>query len=170
LSNIITERPDGKAGAVPCDTWDNATLLIDMLNPADGQSFPWTLRTARIAPGETNTWYLRILGTQASVRFSTANPKLLEVLEYDGRQQTWQQVQTGSDTAYKTITGPIFEFGFTDAILQMWAAFCHELVQRRVPSSFAGCVTMQETATSHRIFTAALQSQRTGGIASADDA
>ena len=30
--------------------------------------------------------------------------------------------------AFATITGPIFEFGFSDAILQMWAAFCDELV------------------------------------------
>ena len=30
-------------------------------------------------------------------------------------------------SAYPTITGEIFEFGFTDAILQMWAAFCDEL-------------------------------------------
>ena len=162
LNNIITERPDGKGNTVPCETWDNATLLIDAVNPATGETFPWTLRTARIAPGEKNTWYLEILGTKASARFSTANPKVLELLEYSGGEQSWRSIQTGSETAYPTITGPIFEFGFTDAILQMWAAFVHELTTRSVPSRFAGCVTPDEVAVTHRLFTAALESQRSG--------
>ena len=29
LSNIATERPDGKGKVVPCKTWDNATLVCD---------------------------------------------------------------------------------------------------------------------------------------------
>ena len=62
--------------------------------------------------------------------------------------------------AFKTITGPIFEFGFPDAILQMWAAFLHELVHRQPPKRFAGCVTPAEVSLSHRLFTAALQSQK----------
>ena len=36
-----------------------------------------------------------------------------------GGEQIWGEAETGHDTAYKTITGPIFEFGFPDAILQM---------------------------------------------------
>jgi predicted dehydrogenase len=66
----------------------------------------------------------------------------------------------GQETAFKTITGSIFEFGFSDAILQMWAAFVYELAtgQRRKP--FAGCVTPEETALSHELFTAALESHR----------
>ena len=54
-----------------------------------------------------------------------------------------------------TITGPIFEFGFTDAILQMWGAYMKELDGRQV--SF-GCFTPEETALSHRLSTAALRS------------
>ena len=47
-----------------------------------------TLKTQRIAPGEKNTWYLEVLGTQASARFSTKNPKRLESLAYAGGEQS----------------------------------------------------------------------------------
>ena len=96
--------------------------------PASGEPFPLTLKMQRIAPGQKNTWYLEILGTAASVRFSTRDPKRLELLEYTGGEPVWGHLQTGHETAFKTITGPIFEFGFADSILQMWAAFLHELV------------------------------------------
>ncbi|MCX6929218.1 MAG: gfo/Idh/MocA family oxidoreductase, partial [Verrucomicrobia bacterium] len=68
----------------------------------------------------------------------------------------------GYEPAFPTITGPIFEFGFSDSILQMWAAFLYELAQRKPLKRFAGCVTPEETAVSHEIFTAALESQRHG--------
>ena len=160
LGNIVTQRPDGKGAVVPCDTWDNATLLIETEDPASGALFPWTLRTERISPGEKNSWYVEITGTKAAARYNTREPKRLELLKYDGGDQTWMQVQTGYETAFPTITGPIFEFGFTDAILQMWAAFAAELSGSKLPSKFAGCATPEETAISHRLFTAALESQK----------
>jgi hypothetical protein len=49
--------------------------------------------------------------------------------------------------------------GFSDSILQMWAAFLHELVQGTPRSKYAGCVTPAEVAYSHSLFTAALRSQ-----------
>jgi len=61
--------------------------------------------------------------------------------------------------AFKGITGGIFEAGFSDSILQMWAAFLYELTESKPKSKFAGCVTPQEVAMSHRLFTAALESQ-----------
>jgi predicted dehydrogenase len=118
----------------------------------------------RIAPGQKNTWYLEIFGTRASVRYSTSDPKRLGWLEYSGGEQVWGEVQTGHETAFKTITGPIFEFGFPDAILQMWAAFLHELVERQPLKRFAGCVTPEEAAQSHRLFTAALTSQKNQSV------
>ncbi|MEX0776851.1 MAG: Gfo/Idh/MocA family oxidoreductase [Phycisphaeraceae bacterium] len=162
LSNIVTQRYQAKGATtmVPCDTWDNATLLMEAVNKADGQAFPWTLRTHRIAPGEKNTWYIEISGDKASVRFCTRDPKRLELLAYSGGEQTWQQIQTGYQAAYATITGPNFEFGFTDAILQMWAAFLHEQGGGEPSQPFAGCVRPDEVAVSHRIFTAALSSAR----------
>jgi predicted dehydrogenase len=155
LSNIITERPDGKGGRAPCTTWDNATLLCSATN-----DFPIMFKTQRIAPGQKNTWFIEILGTQSSTRWSTANPKLLEVLNYTGGEQIWQHVQTGYDPAFKTITGPIFEFGFTDAMLQMWAGFIYELSDGKPLKKFAQCVTPEEAALSHHLFTAALESQK----------
>jgi predicted dehydrogenase len=161
LSKIIEQRPDGKGGMAPCKTWDNATLL-SMGRDDQGMSFPMTFRTHRISPGQRNTWSIEILGTKTSARWSTLNPKLLELLEYKGADQTWQHVQTGFEPAHKTITGPNFEFGFTDAMLQMWAAFVHELVHGKPLKKFASCVTPDEAAMSHRLFTAALQSQVSG--------
>ena len=119
-----------------------------------------TIKTQRIAPGEKNTWYLEVLGTCASARFSTRNPRRLELLEYRGGEQAWQQLDMGQETAFKTITGAIFEFGFSDAILQMWAGFVYELPRGKRLKMFAGCVTPEETALSHELFTAALESHR----------
>ena len=158
LSNIMTERPDGKGGRAACETWDNATLLCEAAG-ADGKCFPLTLKTQRIAPGETNSWSFEVKGTKACARFTTKNPRRLEVLEYDGGEQVWGQLDMGHETAFKSITGGIFEFGFSDGILQMWAAFVHELAEGAPLARFAGCATPQETALSHVLFTAALESQ-----------
>ena len=160
LSDIVKERPDGRGGRARCRTWDNATLLCETLDPASGEVFPMALKMQRIAPCQKNTWFIEILGTKASARFSTRDPKQLELLEYSGGEQIWGHAETGHETAFKTITGPIFEFGFPDAILQMWAAFLHELVHRQPPKRFAGCVTPAEASLSHRLFTAALESQK----------
>lgn len=161
LSDIIKERPDGAGGRVPCRTWDNATLLCETADPAGGEPFPWTIRLQRIAPGEKNTWYVEIKGTKACARFSTKNPKFLETLRYTGGEQRWERADTGYEPAFKAITGGIFEFGFSDACLQMLAAFIYELAHGRPWRLTAGCLTPEETAVSHRLFTAALESQRT---------
>jgi len=166
LSNIVPERPDGKGGRVPCRTWDNASLFCEAQDPVAGTAFPLTLKTQRIASGEKNTWYLEILGMKAAARFSTRNPRRLELLEYHGGEQAWQQVDLGQETAFKTITGRIFEFGFSDAILQMWAGYVYELAKGQPLKPFAGCVTPEETALSHRLFTAALESQRQARVVS----
>lgn len=158
LSNVVTQRPDGKGGSAPCETWDNATIVGDV--PVDGYTFPMTLHTKRIAPGEMNTWYLQVHGTDMSMEFSTKRPKTLRTLAYDGGVQAWQELDLGYRSAYPAITGGIFEFGFSDAILQMWAAFCDEVVHGADGMRQAfGCVTPEEAAQSHLIFTAALASQ-----------
>jgi predicted dehydrogenase len=164
LSKLVKSRPDGKGGRAPCETWDNATLLCEVPGNADRGPFPMTLKTQRIAPGERNTWYIEILGMKACARFSTRNPRLLEVLEFKAGQQDWRHAQMGQETAFKSVTGPIFEFGFSDGILQMIAAFVHELAHGRPLKRFAGCVTPEETALSHRLFTAALRSQERSGV------
>lgn len=154
LSNLVTERPDGKGGMAPCDTWDNALLVCEA---TDGQeSFPMILETKRIAPGETNTWFIEVQGTRTSARFSTKHPKSFETLCYEsGRPQEWRTEDLGYVSAHKVISGNIFEFGFSDALLQMWAAFMQEAAggQPQFP-----CATPEEARMSHRLFTAALES------------
>src|SRR6202030_1079941 len=92
----------------------------------------------------------------------TKNPKQLRTMSYKpGGQQVWNIIDVPYESAYPSITGSIFEFGFSDSILQMWAAFCDEVVNRKVHQSLH-CVTPRETAESHAIFTAALESQKSG--------
>jgi predicted dehydrogenase len=105
---------------------------------------------------------VEVLGTKVSARFTTKNPKRLELLNYTGGEQAWQTVDIGHTPAFRTVTGEIFEFGFSDAILQMVAAFFHELAHGRPLRPSAGCVTPEETALSHGLFTAALRSQAGG--------
>jgi len=165
LADIVRERPDGSGNTVPCTTWDNATLLCETV-PADGGApFPMTVRTHRIAPGETNTLYLSVLGTRASARFTTRAPDQLQLLRYTGGAQSWQTVEVKHDVVFPTVTAPIFESGHFDAFLQMWAAFLDELEAGHRRSRFSGCVTPEETELSHRLFTAALISQAEGGVA-----
>ena len=164
LSNIVKERPDGKGGRAPCLTWDNAVLLCETANPISGEPFPWTVKTHRIAPGQKNNWTIEILGTRSSARWTSVHADILEVMTCAGGEQVWGQIQTGHETAFKTITGDIFQFGFTDSILQMWAAFLYELQHGKPLQRFAGCVTPDEAALSHRLFTAALESQKEGRV------
>ncbi|MCA0457665.1 MAG: Gfo/Idh/MocA family oxidoreductase [Chloroflexi bacterium] len=158
LSNIVTQRPDASGQLVPCETWDNATLACEV-QTAD-QHFPMVIQTYRISPGDTNTWYIRITGTEFSVEYSTKFPKTLRTMEYtSGGEQAWKVVDLGYETAYPTITGGIFEFGFSDGLLQMWAAFCDQLANGRanMMQSYY-CATPTETALHHRVLTAALES------------
>ncbi|MFA6290251.1 MAG: Gfo/Idh/MocA family oxidoreductase [Victivallales bacterium] len=164
LSNIVRERPDKNGKMVPCETWDNGTLLCETEDPGSGELFPMTIKTQRIAPGETNTWYFEVKGMKGCGRWSSKNPRLLEILEYTGGAQAWQHIDTGWEVAYPGITGGIFEFGFTDCIQQMWAAFVYELVEGKPKSRFAGCVTPDEVAYSHRLFTAALKSWKNESV------
>jgi predicted dehydrogenase len=159
LSDVVTERPDGAGGWAACDTWDNAVLLCES---RDGDCiFPLRIETKRIAPGETNTWVTEIDGTDGSIAFSTKLPKTLRFMDYEpGGPQAWQTLDLGSQSAYPTITGAIFEFGFSDAVLQMWTAFLDELAHGRdgMRQPFY-CATPDEAAATHRLFTAALRSQ-----------
>jgi predicted dehydrogenase len=161
LSNLVKERPDGKGGMSPCETWDNATLFCETLDPSTANTFPWTMKTQRIAPGEKDTWYCHVMGMKKCARYSSKKTNMLEILDYtQGGEQVWQQIDMGHETAFKSITGGIFEFGFSDSILQMWAAFLYELAHGKPFKKFAGCVTPEETALSHKLFTAALESHR----------
>jgi len=160
LTQIVTERPDGKGGRVPCETWDNATVHCNVKTPDD--SFPMTVKAWRIDPGEVNTWRISVKGTKLSMRFSTAEPDTLWTMPYEsGKSQVWRRENVNFRPAYPTITGSIFEFGFADGFLQMWAAYMDELAGN---TPRFGCVTPAETADGHAVFTAALESQNTNQV------
>lgn len=163
LQNIVTERPGPEGTPVPCDTWDNGVL--HSWSRHDGTLFPLTTETKRIEPGEKNTWEFEAIGLDGGVRFSTKNPKRVEVFSRVevpgiGTEQSWQQLDVGSQSVWPTVTGGIFETGFSDAILQMWAVFLAE--RAGVLGDRFGCVTPEEAAMSHRIFAAALHSHDSG--------
>ncbi|MEM1428067.1 MAG: Gfo/Idh/MocA family oxidoreductase [Pseudomonadota bacterium] len=152
LVNRFRTRPDGQGGTVPCETWDNATITGHVDDAGGG--FPLVLKTWRIAPGHSNTWSIRILGTRKSAFFSTQAPRQWQWMAYSGGAQVWQVEDLGFQTLFPAITGGIFEFGFPDALQQMWAAYLDELAGgdgRGFP-----CVTPREAADHHAILTAAL--------------
>ena len=153
LQKIYPERPDGKGGTAICDTWDNALLHTEV--EIAGAEVPVRFETKRLAPGETNTWFLEILGTDGGVRYSTKEPKTLWTFQR-GKEQLWQRTDLGFHGPFPTITGGIFEPGFPDCFLQMWAAFLAERAGQ-LGDRF-GCVTPQEAVQSHELFEAALQS------------
>ncbi len=167
LSDVFPERPDGHGGTAACDTWDNAVLLCEV-EADSGDTFPLRIETKRIAPGETNTWTIEVDGTEGSIAYTSKLPKTLRWMEYaPGAPQAWRVLDLGSESAYPTITGAIFEFGFSDAILQMWAAFLDELAHGRdgMQQPFH-CATPDEAAATHALFTAALASHRDKAVVS----
>ncbi len=167
LQNIAETRPDKAGNTVPCETWDNAVLTCRCADPDSGKDFSLVLETKRMAPGQTNTWFLEVYGTKGSARFSTHEPRAFYSLETKGREQAWSRLDTGYETAIPTITGAIFEFGFTDTFLQMLGAFMYEFREDGKTHPF-GVVTPEETALSHRVMTAALESHRTGARVALD--
>lgn len=160
LVNRFRTRPDGKGGTVPCETWDNATITGHVEDAGGG--FPLVLKTWRIAPGHSNTWSIRVLGTKKSASFSTENPRQWRTMAYEGGAQVWSVEDLGFQTLFPAITGGIFEFGFPDALQQMWAAFVDELAGGNA-GGFS-CVTPDEAADHHAILTAALKAGTTNTV------
>lgn len=156
LQKIYTQRPDGKGGMAACDTWDNAMLHSEVL--IDGAEVPMRLEMKRLAPSETNTWFIEVLGTDGGIKYSTKEPKTLWIFERS-KEQIWQRIDLGFQTPFTTITGGIFEPGFPDCFLQMWAAYAAERAGE-LKDRF-GCATPDEAVQSHELFAAALRSQAT---------
>ncbi len=160
LQKIFPERPDGRGGMAACDTWDNALLHCDV--PINGSDVPMRIETKRLAPGEMNTWFIEVLGTERGVRFSTKEPKTLWHFERrKSGEQVWERTDIGQGASgFPVITGGIFEAGFPDSFLQMWAAFCAER-EGQLGDRF-GCATPDEAVLAHRLFAAALRSHEEG--------
>lgn len=160
LQKIITKRPDGKGSFAHADTWNNATLNT-RVNTGWDENVPMTIEMKRLAPGETNTWYIEVLGTAGGVKYSTKDLKTLWLYNWNnGGEQSWQRVDLGFQVPFPTVTGSIFEPGFSDCFMQMLASY---LVERegKLDGKF-GCVKLSEVVDSHRIFAAALKSHQQG--------
>ena len=160
LVNRFATRLDSQGNTVPCETWDNATILGHVDDDRGG--FPMVLKTWRIAPGHSNTWSIRVLGTKKSAYFSTKNPRQWQFMTYAGGAGVWSVEDLGFESLFPAITGGIFEFGFADAIQQMWAAFVDELAGGN--ANGFGCVSPQEAADHHAILSAALKAGTTNSV------
>ena len=158
LDVVVTERPGPDGSPVVCDTWDNA-LLTCTAHPERGRDFTMLWETRRIAPGHANTWYFEAVGMDGGVRFSTREPATLRRFSVREGEQVWEEVQPGNVSAWPVVSGAIFEFGFGDALLQMWAAYFAE--RAAALGERFGTATPHEALMAHRVFDAALRSQRT---------
>jgi len=157
LDDIVPSRKDRNGDLVPCDTYENAVLAIRAEAPSQKRQFPMFWEMKRIAPGESNTWFLNAMGMEGGIRFSTRNPQVYQRFTYSQGEQIWSELQPGHKSSWPVITGSIFEFGFPDALLQMWAAFLAER-DGALGNRFA-CATVGEALAAHKIFNAALTSQ-----------
>ena len=166
LSDIVKERPDGKGGIVPCKTWDNATLVCNTVDK-NGNEFPMFLETKRMSPGSTNEWFIEVYGLDCSAKFSSNDPNAFLYTQAVGKEQAWCRLNIGYKPQFKTITGGIFEFGFTDSILQMWCSFVKEVSGEKVEF---GCFTPEETVLSHKLLTAALVSNKEKRVVELEEA
>lgn len=153
LQKIVTRRPDGKGGWSECDTWNNANLSTSL--SIEDEDVPMLLEMKRLAPGETNSWYIEVLGTEGGVRYNTKDTKALWTFER-GKEQVWKRTDLGFQVAFPTITGGIFEPGFADCFMQMLAAYFAE--REGFLNGRFGCVTPEEALNSHRVFQSALNS------------
>jgi len=165
LVKRVTQRPDGKGGMAACETWDNATINARV--PAAAGDFPLVLKTWRIAPGEANTWSIRVLGMKGSAYFTTKSPRQWQFMRYEnGGAQTWATEDLGYTPLFTGITGGIFEFGFTDAIQQMWASYLDELAGG--DGGAFPCAHPAEAAAHHAVLTAALTAGKENRIVTVD--
>ncbi|WP_158858536.1 Gfo/Idh/MocA family protein [Lunatibacter salilacus] len=156
LQKIVTSRPDGKGGWSECDTWNNAHLSSTL--SIEDEDVPMLLEMKRLAPGETNSWYIEVLGTEGGVRYNTKDTKALWTFKRE-KEQVWQRLDLGFQVAFPTITGGIFEPGFADCFMQMLAAYFAE--RDGFLGERFGCVTPEEAVLSHKLFAAALKSHVT---------
>jgi predicted dehydrogenase len=161
LQDLVPYRPGPDGAPVACDTIENAQLSFVV--EAEKGPFPLNVTVKRVAPGEKNTWTLRAIGMDGGVEYSTKNPKRVSYFTRTqvpgmGAEQVWSSIDAGSQSVWPTVTGGIFESGFSDSILQMWAAFLAERVGK-LGDRF-GCATPQEALRTHELYEAALRSHQ----------
>jgi predicted dehydrogenase len=159
LDNLVAVRKNAEGQEIPCDTFDNAALAMRVqTDRPDGRAFPMHWETKRIAPGQSNSWYFEALGMEGGVRFNTRTPAVYQTYSIVNGEQRWSEIQPGYRSVWPTFTGAIFEFGFPDALLQMWATFLAER-EGALGAGF-GTATIREAVAAHEVFSAALASHK----------
>lgn len=157
LTNVVQERRNAAGDLVPCDTWDNASILARV---GAASPFPMSVDMKRIAPGQNNTWRIRALGMDGGISYTSRSPAVVQHFAIREGRQGWSEELTGTQSVVPTSIPPLVEFGFSDAILQMWATFFAER-EGRLGDRF-GCATPEEALQTHEIFTASIESQANG--------
>ena len=164
LTKIYPQRPGADGAPTPCETWDNATLLCEAADRrrirSRSPSAPNASRRAKKIRGASRSW-----ARAAPPASPPSRPIRLQLLDYTGGEQAWQHLDMGHEMTFPTITGGIFEAGFSDIFLQMWAAYLVEMEQGAPPARFAGCVTPEETRLHHQVLSAALDSHHSRQVA-----
>jgi predicted dehydrogenase len=167
LDDLVTVRKNAEGEEVPCDTFDNATLSMRVpTDRSDGRAFPMHWETKRITPGPSNSWYFEALGMEGGVRFNTRTPAVYQIYSLVNGEQRWSEIQPGYRSVWPTFTGAIFEFGFPDALLQMWATFLAE--REGALGTHFGPATIREAVTAHKVFSAALSSHKSNAAMPVD--
>ncbi len=156
LQKIITQRPDGNGGSAECDTWNNAILNTTTI--VDEEPVPMRLEMKRLAPGELNSWWIEVLGTEGGGKYNSSDTKAYRSYNRkDGYQ--WQRAELGfSSLGFAVESGGIFETGFPDCLMQMFAAFVAE--REGFLHDRTGCVTADQAVYSQFLFEAALKSAK----------
>jgi predicted dehydrogenase len=162
LQKIYATRPDGRGGTAACDTWDNA--ILQATAQIAGEPVPMTLEMKRMAPGETNTWVFEALGTSRGVRYSTKEPKTLWTYRR-GQDQLWERTDLGFEMDFGAVTGAVFEPGFADILMQMWASFLSE--RAGALGARLACATPDEAVAQHEAWSAALASHAQQAVVAA---
>ena len=113
-------------------------------------------------PGQTNSWHFEALGTEGGVRYNTRDANTIYI--YEKEKDGWTRINLGHAVAFPVITGGIFQTGFPDLNLQMWAAYAAERAGEL--NKRFDCATIDEAVQSHELFAAALKSHAEKTVAS----
>ena len=91
---------------------------------------------------------------EGGVRYNTRDANTL--FTFDNSKSRLDAQDLGHANHFPFITGGIFETGFPDLNLQMWAAYTTERAGQL--NDRFGCATIDEAVASHKLFAAALVS------------
>ena len=157
-----TARRQGRHG--PVRDLGQRDAAVRRGRPGQRQTFPADAQDAAHRPGREEHLVPRSPGHPGCRAVHHQESQAARAARIRRRRAGLGPDRHGPRDGLSSVTGGIFEFGFSDAILQMWAAFLYELVHGAPLCKFAGCATPAETTLSHRLFAAALRSQKEAAV------